>query len=84
MYFFLSFFMPQFAFYRPTKKTTEVSINAEAKEDTIFLETIKAIQTIKLFRHETHRQNNWLNRYAEVINTDIKLSKFRITERSFQ
>ncbi|TKF91441.1 ABC transporter transmembrane domain-containing protein, partial [Vibrio sp. F13] len=55
-------------------------IVAEAKEDSHFLESIRAIQTIKLFSHETHRQNSWLNRYAEVINTDIQLGKLDIAE----
>ncbi|TMX46409.1 peptidase domain-containing ABC transporter [Vibrio sp. Hep-1b-8] len=80
---FLSFVI-QMAFYYPNRRVTEESIVAGAKEDSIFLETIRGIQTIKLFSHETARQNTWLNRYAEVINTDIRLGKLSIAEESLE
>lgn len=73
-------FIVQLTFYHPNRRVTEESIVAEAKEDTSFLESIRAIQTIKLFSHETNRQNLWLNRYAEVINTNIRLGKLDIAE----
>ncbi|CAG18686.1 peptidase domain-containing ABC transporter [Photobacterium profundum] len=73
-------FIIQLAFYYPNRQVTEESIIAEAKEDTIFLETIRSIQTVKLFSHEASRQNSWLNRYAEVININIRLGKLNIAE----
>lgn len=75
-------FVIQLAFYYPNRRVTEESIVAGAKKDSVFLETIRGIQTIKLFSHETARQNTWLNRYAEVINTDIRLGKLSVTEES--
>ena len=78
--FVVTSFVIQIVFYYPNRQITEESIVASAKEDSSFLESIRAIQTIKLFSHESARQNNWLNRYAEVINTDIRLGKLRITE----
>lgn len=81
--FVLLSFLVQLAFYYPNRRITEESIVAEAKEDTSFLESIRAIQTIKLFSHETSRQNLWLNRYAEVINTNIRLGKLDIAETTF-
>ncbi|GEK16130.1 peptidase domain-containing ABC transporter [Aliivibrio fischeri] len=81
--FILLSFLVQLAFYYPNRRITEESIVAEAKEDTSFLESIRAIQTIKLFSHETSRQNLWLNRYAEVINTNIRLGKLDIAETTF-
>ncbi len=78
--FVIGSFIIQIVFYYPNRRITEESIVASAKEDSSFLESIRAIQTIKLFSHESARQNNWLNRYAEVINTDIRLGKLRITE----
>ncbi|MGD8123056.1 peptidase domain-containing ABC transporter [Vibrio sp. TRT 2004] len=75
-------FVIQVGFYYPNRQITEESIIAEAKEDTTFLESIRAIQTIKIFSHETSRQNTWLNRYADVINTNIRLGKLDIAESS--
>ncbi|TDR76020.1 peptidase domain-containing ABC transporter [Photobacterium lutimaris] len=75
-------FIIQVLFYYPNKRITEESIVADAKEDSTFLESIRAIQTIKLFSHEASRQSIWLNRYADVINTDIRLGKLTIAEES--
>ncbi|CAK4076531.1 peptidase domain-containing ABC transporter [Vibrio sp. 16] len=77
-------FVSQLIFYYPNRQITEESIVAEAKEDSSFLETIRAIQVIKLFNNESMRQNTWLNRYADVINTDIKIGKLSIAEEALQ
>jgi ATP-binding cassette, subfamily B, bacterial CvaB/MchF/RaxB len=68
------------AFFFPSRRLSEELIIAGAKEDSTFLESIRAIQTIKLFSYETARQNTWLNYYAEVINTNLRLGKLTIAE----
>lgn len=73
-------FLIKLGFYFPNRRLSEESIAANAKEDTTFLESIRAIQTVKLFSHESNRQNIWLNRFSEVINADIRLAKIEITE----
>ncbi len=82
--FSLLLFIIQLVFYYPNKRRTEEAIVAEAAEDSYFLESVRSIQTVKLFSHEPSRQSNWLNRYSEVINTDIKLGKLEIAESSFR
>jgi len=67
------------ALYRPLHQATEESIQNKAKEQTNFLENIRGIQTIKLFGNESQRQGIWQNRYAEVINADIRVGKLRIS-----
>lgn len=42
------------------------------------METVRAMQTIKLFQRENDRQNLWQNRYAEAMNADIRVEKLRI------
>lgn len=78
-----SFFI-QLIFYYPSKRTMEEAIVANAKEDTSFLESLRAIQTIKLFSHEATRHNTWLNRYAESINADIRIGKLTIWEAGIE
>jgi len=51
---------------------------ASAKEDSNFMETMRAIQTVKLFQRENDRQNLWQNRYTEALNTEVKLAKWNI------
>ncbi|AUW03470.1 peptidase domain-containing ABC transporter [Vibrio campbellii] len=65
--------------YRPLQRATEESIQAAAKEQTNFLENIRGIQTIKLFTRESQRQGIWQNRFADVINADIRLGKLNIS-----
>ncbi|BDY06763.1 peptidase domain-containing ABC transporter [Ferrimonas sp. YFM] len=67
------------ALYRSLKRTTEESIRASAAEQSTFLESIRGIQTIKLFGRESQRQNLWQNQYSEVINADIRLGKLEIS-----
>ena len=67
------------ALYKPFHRASEESIQASAKEQTNFLENIRGIQTIKLFTSEAQRQSQWQNRYAEVINADIRLGKLQIS-----
>jgi ATP-binding cassette subfamily B protein RaxB len=73
----------RFASYRLLYQATEELIQNEAKEQTNFLESIRAIRSIKLFGHEAQRQGIWQNRYADVINTDIRLGKLNISFRAF-
>lgn len=73
-------FFIQLSFFYPTKRATQDYIVSEAKEDTIFIESINSIQAIKLFSQQVNRQNSWLNSYAEVINSNLRLGKIGITE----
>ncbi|WP_105200203.1 peptidase domain-containing ABC transporter [Pseudoalteromonas sp. T1lg10] len=69
--------------YRPLHQATEEMIQASAKEQSNFLENIRGMQTIKLFGNESQRQGIWQNRYAEVINSEIRLGRLKISFDSF-
>ncbi|MFQ3191606.1 MAG: ATP-binding cassette subfamily B protein RaxB [Paraglaciecola sp.] len=71
------------ALYRPLHQATEEMIQSSAKEQSNFLENIRGIQTIKLFGNESQRQDIWQNRYAEVINSEIRLGRLNISFNSF-
>ena len=64
--------------YRPLRYITEESIVTGAKESSNFMETIRATQSIKIFAKESQRQILWQNRYADKINTGIRLGKMKI------
>lgn len=65
--------------YKPYKAVNEQYIIADAKEDSCFMESIRAIQTIKVFKKETDRQNVWQNSYVESLNGHIKQSRWNIS-----
>ena len=71
------------ALYRPLHQATEEMIQNSAKEQSNFLENIRGMQTIKLFGNEAQRQGIWQNRYAEVINSEIRLGRLNISFDSF-
>lgn len=69
----------RYAFYRPLRLLTEESIVASAKHDSHFMESIRAIQTIKLFQCENDRQSQWQNRLADSMNKDIRIAQWEIS-----
>ena len=61
-------------------------IAAQAREQSLFMESVRGIQAIKLFAREADRQRNWMNKYTEVLNTSLKLGRMNIgfgTAQSF-
>jgi len=65
--------------YPSLRRNTEELIQSSAQEQSNFLENIRGIQTIKLHTCEPTRQSLWQNRYAEVINSEIRLGKLDIS-----
>jgi ATP-binding cassette, subfamily B, bacterial CvaB/MchF/RaxB len=76
--FVILYLLLRWAMYRPSQSITENSIIAGAKEQTHFMESIRAIQTIKVFQRENDRQNQWQNRLADVMNANIYLARWGI------
>jgi ATP-binding cassette subfamily B protein RaxB len=67
------------ALYRAFRQRSEAAIEAQARENSTFIETLRAVLTIKLLNRETERQGQWLNRYGEVLNASIRLGRINIT-----
>ncbi|MFL5142993.1 MAG: peptidase domain-containing ABC transporter [Microvirga sp.] len=66
------------ALYRVLWLRTEVTIQAAAQENSTFIETVRAIQSLKLFNRESEREGQWLNRYADVANANVRLGRVKI------
>ncbi len=69
--------------FRPLHQATKEMIRNSAKEQSNFLENIRGIQTIKMFGNESQKQGIWQNCYAEVINSEIRLGRLKISFDSF-
>ncbi len=65
--------------YRPFRAVSEQEIIARAEENSNFMESVRAIQTIKLFGSEVKREGQWQNHYANAINQSIRLGHFQIS-----
>jgi ATP-binding cassette subfamily B protein RaxB len=66
------------ASYRVFRQRSEALIRARAKESSTFIETLRAIQSVKLFNREAEREGQWLNRYAEVVNANLRIGRVTI------
>lgn len=65
--------------YRVLWDRTDETIRASAQENSTFIETVRAIQCLKLFNREADREGFWLNRYADVANSNVRLGRAKIT-----
>jgi len=65
--------------YRSLRTVSEQEILAQAKENSNFMETVRGIQTIKLFGSEAKREGLWQNYFIEATNQSIRLGVFNIS-----
>src|SRR3954452_1102597 len=66
------------ALYRVLRQRTEATIQAQAQESSTFIESVRAIQSLKLFNRESEREGQWLNRYTDVVSGNVRLGRAKI------
>ncbi len=66
------------AMYRRFRDFSEAAIQAQAMESSNFIETARAIQSLKLFNRESDREGQWLNRHADFVNSSVHLGRVQI------
>jgi ATP-binding cassette subfamily B protein RaxB len=64
--------------YRRLRELSVDSIVYEAKAESHFLETIRAIRTVKLYGAEQQRRAEWLNTQVDKTNRDLTVSRLRL------
>lgn len=62
-------------FYNVAKYANANILAAQAREDSVFIESIRGISAIKLFCQEGNRQRMWHNRRMEVVDASNKIGK---------
>lgn len=72
------YFLFRVVLFWPIRRGTDEQISATAKKDSNFLETVRAVQGIKLYGMESQREALWHNHYADSLNAGIKLGKLSI------
>jgi ATP-binding cassette subfamily B protein RaxB len=65
----------RWAFYAPLRNATEERIVLATRENAYFLETIRAVQPLKLFNTTSLRLATWQNLLTDVQNRDLKTQK---------
>lgn len=69
-------------FYDPLRRATEEHIVHAAKQQSHFLETIRGVQSIKLFGRQEERRSRWLNLVVDAVNRDLATQKLSLGFRS--
>ncbi|MEP7068244.1 MAG: ABC transporter transmembrane domain-containing protein, partial [Usitatibacter sp.] len=72
----------RWAFYDPLRRATEEHIVHAAKQQSHFLETVRGVQSIKLFGRQEERRSRWLNLVVDAVNTDLATQKLGLGFRS--
>ncbi|HUL55985.1 MAG TPA: peptidase domain-containing ABC transporter [Usitatibacter sp.] len=74
--------MLRWAFYDPLRRATEEHIVHTAKQQSHFLETVRGVQSIKLFGRQEERRSRWLNLVVDAVNQDLAAQKLGLGFRS--
>ena len=78
----LSYGLLRWVFYDPLKRATEEQIIHTAKQQSHFLETVRGVQSIKLFGRQEERRSRWLNLVVDSVNQDLVTQKLGLGFRS--
>ena len=79
---FCLYVLLRLALYRMLRNRALDEIRATAKSESNLIETLRAIQSIKIFNRESVRESQWLNRYADVVSANVRLGRARVTFRT--
>lgn len=67
------------ALFRMFRRRNEAAIHSKADENSTFIETVRAVQSLKLLNRESERESQWLNRYADYVNANVRLGRAKIS-----
>ncbi|HUB13751.1 MAG TPA: peptidase domain-containing ABC transporter [Acetobacteraceae bacterium] len=73
----LVYAMLRLAFYRIFRQRSLDLVHARARENSTFIETVRAIQSIKIFNRESGRKALWSNRYAGMVATNVGVERLK-------
>jgi ATP-binding cassette subfamily B protein RaxB len=75
---FVLYALVRLALYRSLRERSLAVIETKAHENSTFIETMRAVQSLKIFNRESDRETQWLNRYADVVSANVRLGRTRI------
>jgi len=74
----LAYALVRAASYRPLREAAAERLVLDAREQTHFLESLRAIAPLKLFGREQARRARWQNLVVDVQNRDIRTARLQI------
>jgi ATP-binding cassette subfamily B protein RaxB len=64
--------------FRPLRNSSHENIVAGAKLDSLFMESIRSLQSIKLANRESQRENSWRLQFAQAIGSGARVDRLRV------
>ena len=64
--------------YRALRHRNEEVIRTRAQEQSTFIDTVRSIQSLKLFNREAESEGQWLNRAVDSVNASVRLGRLTI------
>lgn len=65
--------------FRPLRDSQLENIGANAKLDSLFIESISSLQGIKMAGREMQRENIWRHQFVDTIDTSAKIGRLTVT-----
>ncbi|MBV8092433.1 MAG: peptidase domain-containing ABC transporter [Acetobacteraceae bacterium] len=76
-----AFALLRLGFYRVFRYRALDLVHARALENTAFIETVRAIQSLKIFNRESGRRALWSNRYADMTVANARVERLKASFR---
>jgi ATP-binding cassette subfamily B protein RaxB len=81
---FIFYTISRFALFQPMRNHTKEKLQLKAVSDSLFYESVRSVQPVKIFSGEAIRQSKLENANADWMNADIKLGKLTIAYVTFK
>lgn len=69
----------RFSIFRVLREATAEQIVHAAKQQTHFMESVRGIQSLRLFGRSDERRASWLNTLADQFNAELRIAKLSLT-----
>jgi ATP-binding cassette subfamily B protein RaxB len=76
------YFLLRMLFYGSCRRATEEYVIRSAKQEGFLIETLRGIQSIKIYSREAQRKANWLNLMVDATNAKLTADKLAILARA--
>lgn len=72
------YFLVRMLWFRAQRRATEENVVISAQQQTLFLETLRSINTIRLFNGAENRKARWANRLVAERNAGLRMQRLSI------
>jgi ATP-binding cassette, subfamily B, bacterial CvaB/MchF/RaxB len=72
----------RFSLFRSLRTATAEQIVHAAKQQTQFLETVRGVQTVRLFNRAAERRSGWLNLLADQFNAELRIARLSLSHQT--